>query len=152
MYTIRPATEHDQAAIKALIRKVGINPFGIKWHRFLIAANEADALVGCGQVKPHRDGSHELASIAVEEAWRKNGVGRAIIRELQDGHGRPLWLTCRSELIPFYEASGFIEITELGGMPPHFRRVKRFARLLLTLTRQKVCLAVMVCDADCAVT
>lgn len=148
MYDIRPATEHNQAAIMALIRRVGINPLGIKWQRFLVAVNEADELIGCGQVKSHRDGSHELASIAVEDAWRGQNVGRTLIVELQSVHGRPLWLTCRSELRCFYEASGFIEMTDLDRMPPYFRRLKRFARLIQTITRQKVRLAVMVWGAS----
>ena len=147
MYTIRPATRDDQAAIRALIRVVGINPLGIKWQRFLVAVDEADALIGCGQIKPHRDGSRELASIAVEEAWRSRGIGRTMIGELQEKHGPPLWLTCRSELTPFYEPSGFTEITDPDRMPPYFRRVKRFVRLLQKLTWRKVPLAVMLWDA-----
>jgi N-acetylglutamate synthase-like GNAT family acetyltransferase len=146
MYTIRPALEQDQAAIRSLIRKVGINPLGIRWQRFLIAVNGADALIGCGQVKTHGDGSLELASIAVKEAWREQGVGAAIIRDLQAAHRSTLWLTCRTELKPFYEASGFTEIPDLDRMPPYFRRVKRFAKLYKTLTRKKIGLAVMAYD------
>ena len=127
MYTIRPAIEQDQAATRSLIRRVGINPLGIKWQRFLIAVDEADGLVGCGQVKTHGDGSLELASIAVKEAWRRQGIGSAIIKDLLAGHRRRVWLTCRAELKPFYEASGFVEMADLEGMPPYFRRVKRFA-------------------------
>ena len=146
MYTIRPAMEQDQAAIRSLIRKVGINPLGIKWQRFLIAVNGADAFIGCGQVKTHGDGSLELASVAVEEAWRGQGIGSAIIRDLQATHHRGLWLTCRAELKPFYEASGFVEIRDPDRMPPYFRRVKRFAKLYQTLTRRRTGLAVMAYD------
>jgi GNAT superfamily N-acetyltransferase len=143
MVTIRPATQHDQAAINSLIRQVGINPLGVKWRRFLIGVNDAGALVGCGQVKPHRDGSRELASIAVEQAWRGQGIGKALVSELQRVHGPPVWLTCRSELRPFYSASGFVEITDPGKMPPYFRRVKRLAELVRILTLGKFRLAVM---------
>ena len=147
MYSIRRANEHDQAAIRSLIRQVGINPLRIKWQRFLIAVDEADDMIGCGQIKPHRDGSHELASIAVKEAWREQGIGKAIIRELQATHRDPLWLTCRSELRPFYEASGFVELTDSDRMPPYFRRVKRLARLVQSLTRREIRLTVMVGSA-----
>ena len=143
MYTIRPALEQDQAAIRSLIRRVGINPLGLKWQRFLVGVSEEDALVGCGQVKRHGDGSFELASIAVKETWRKQGIGTAITKDLQAAHRGTLWLTCRAELKPFYEASGFAEILDLEGMPPYFRRVKRFAKLYQRLTRQKIRLAVM---------
>jgi N-acetylglutamate synthase-like GNAT family acetyltransferase len=146
MYTIRPAREQDQAAIRSLIRRVGINPLGIRWQRFLIAVNGGDALIGCGQVKTHGDGSLELASIAVKEAWREQGIGTAIVRDLQAAHRSTLWLTCRAELKPFYEASGFAEILDREGMPPYFRRVKRFAKLYQSLTRQTIGLAVMAHD------
>jgi hypothetical protein len=35
--TYRPAQASDEAAIKALIRAVNINPMGLKWPRFLVA-------------------------------------------------------------------------------------------------------------------
>jgi N-acetylglutamate synthase-like GNAT family acetyltransferase len=146
MYTIRPALEHDQAEIRALIRKVGINPLGIRWQRFLIAVNGADALIACGQIRTHGDGSLELASIAVRAAWRGQGIGTAIIRDLKAAHRSTLWLTCRTELKPFYEASGFTEIPDLDRMPPYFRRVMRFAKLYQRVTRRKVGLAVMAYD------
>ena len=83
----------------------------------------------------------------LKEAQRKQGIGRTIVRELQDIHRPPLWLTCRSELRSFYEASGFVEIKGLDDMPPYFRRAKRFATLIQTLTRRKIRLAVMVYDS-----
>lgn len=143
-YTIRPAIQTDQAAINALIRQVGINPLGIKWQRFLVAIHEVDGLIGCGQIKPHRDGSFELASIAVQKAWRKQGVARAIISELQRVHGHPLWLMCRSELRIFYETCGYVEINDPKKMPPYFRRIKRFANFFGKLARRDFPLSVMV--------
>jgi N-acetylglutamate synthase-like GNAT family acetyltransferase len=148
MYTIRPAIKKDQAAIRALIRQAGINPMGIGWRRFLIAVNEGDELIGCGQVKPHRDGSLELASIAVEETWREQGIGRAIMTHLLDKYDPPLWLTCLSEMVPFYEKFGFVEIKEPEKMTPYFRFAKRFFRLYQLLTRRNIRLAVMVWKRD----
>ena len=54
--TYRPAQASDEAAIKALIRAVNINPIGLKWQRFMVAVDENGRLIGCGQIKPHRDG------------------------------------------------------------------------------------------------
>ena len=55
--TYRPAQASDEAAIKALIRTVNINPMGLKWQRFLVALDKNGQLIGCGQIKSHRDGS-----------------------------------------------------------------------------------------------
>ena len=109
-----------------------------------MAVDKQGRLIGCGQVKVHRDGSRELASIAVVREWRRRGIASAIIRELQEGYGRPLWLTCISSISPFYEPYGFVEISDLAQMPPYFRRAKRFFSLYLKLTRGKEQLAVMV--------
>jgi N-acetylglutamate synthase-like GNAT family acetyltransferase len=116
----------------------------LKWSRFIVAEHEHGQLAGCGQVKVHRDGSKELASIAVKKGWRRQGVASAIIRELQQVYGRPLWLTCIDRLAPFYEPYGFAEIADLDQMPPYFRRAKRFFNLYLKLSRGKGRLAVMV--------
>jgi predicted N-acetyltransferase YhbS len=141
---LRPAQKADQSLIKNLVRDAGINPFGLKWSRFIVAVDEEDRIVGCGQVKPHRDGSLELASIAVLKNWRIQGIARAIIREQQEAYGRPLWLTCVDHLVPFYELFGFGEIDDMSQMPLYFRSAKRFFTLYLKLTRAKGQLAVMV--------
>jgi GNAT superfamily N-acetyltransferase len=143
-YKLRPAGKDDQRPIRSLIRAAGINPLGLSWSRFIVAVDEQGQLVGCGQVKVHRDGSRELASIAVVRQWRRQGVASAIIRELQEGYGRPLWLTCIGRLVPFYEPYGFVEISDLEQMPSYFRRAKRFFNLYLKLRRATAQLAVMV--------
>lgn len=142
-FKIRPATAADQQAIKTLIRAVRINPLGLEWQHFLVAVDATGNLIGCGQVKPHRDGSRELASIAVVRAWRKQGVARAIIEQLMSQHAPPLWLTCTSNLIPFYEQFGFVEVTETAGLPPYFRRLRRLSHIFLRFARRQEYLAVM---------
>ena len=47
---LRPASEEDFPAIRALIRIVGINPTGLDWHRFVVAVTPDDEMIGCGQV------------------------------------------------------------------------------------------------------
>jgi N-acetylglutamate synthase-like GNAT family acetyltransferase len=125
--TLRPATMEDAGAIRRLILRVGINPRDLDWKRFLVAVEADGRLVGCGQVKPHRDGSHELASIAVRPAWRKRGVASELIRRLMDQAGPPLWLMCRSSLAGFYTRFGFARIEDASRMPTYFRRVHRLA-------------------------
>lgn len=141
--TIRPATAEDDAAIKALICSVQINPLGLDWRRFRVAVDANGRLLACGQIKEHGDGSHELASIAVEKAWRGQGLARAIIESLLADHTGPLWLTCVNRLTPLYEKFGFVEVTAVDDMPPYFRRVVRLFRIFQFFRRSDDYLAVM---------
>ena len=135
-FTLRPATQNDEAAIKALIKEVNINPLGLKWQRFWVAEDADGQLIGCGQIKPHNDQSHELASIAVKRPWRNQGVAKAIIEHLMTQQGSPLWLTCRSGLIDFYEPFGFTHITDLAEMPAYYKRVSRLFHLYKLFARK----------------
>jgi N-acetylglutamate synthase-like GNAT family acetyltransferase len=120
--TIRKATEKDSATIRNLIWRVGINPFGLHWKRFLVAETAQGKFVGCGQIKPHGDGSLELASIAVQPELQEQGIGRMIIERLLAENGLPLYLTCREEMGSYYEKFGF-QIIQPHEMPPYFRRI-----------------------------
>ena len=107
-FSIRTAGKDDFPAIRALIHAVQINPIGLDWHRFLIAVTPENEMIGCGQIKPHTDGSRELASIAVQEQARGQGVARAIIEELLVREPtRPLYLMCRTRLGSLYAKFGF---------------------------------------------
>jgi N-acetylglutamate synthase-like GNAT family acetyltransferase len=128
---LRPATVKDSAAIHKLIHSVGINPMALDWRRFTIATDENGEMLGCGQIKPHGDGTYELASLAVWPRFQGQGVGRAIILHLLADAPSPLYLTCRAQLRPYYEAFGFQSLVETQ-MPPYFRRLWRIAS---TVTR-----------------
>ncbi len=143
LFPIIPATAADQQAISQLIRKVGINPFGLKWKNFLVIKDEAGQIIACGQLKPHNDGSIELASIAVEETYRKQGIAKRIIEALIDKQKKPLFLMCEVELAGFYEQFGFKQETLGSDLPPYFRRIFRVASLFQKLTRTSQKLAVM---------
>lgn len=122
---IRRATAADQRAIRALVWGSGINPLGLAWQRFVVA-EAGGAVVGTGQIKPHRDGSRELASIAVAPARRGEGLAGAIIRALQRGAGPPLYLTCAGRMAGFYPRFGFRALAP-AEMPPGLRRRHRLA-------------------------
>lgn len=87
--------------------------------------HEHGVRIGCAQVKSHKDGSLELASVAVVPLYRHQGVAETMIREILKDHNSPIYLTCRSSLVSFYERFGFTELFELETMPAYFRRVKR---------------------------
>lgn len=144
---MRSAAANDFHAIRALIRTAQINPTGLDWRRFVVAVDQQGKVIGCGQVKPHRDRqagqAHELASIAVTLDWRERGVGSAIIERLIVAYSGPLYLTCRASLEPFYARFGFHAITG-DGMPPYFQRVRRVATRLRKMGIMKEELLVMV--------
>lgn len=142
--TYRPATKEDQKAIKSLIRAVQINPIGLKWQQFIVAVGEDGRLIGCGQIKPHWGGSRELASIAVQKEWRRQGIAANIIQQLLADAPSPVWLTCMNKLVPFYEQFGFLEVTDGRIMPLYFRLAHSFFSLFQRFTRLPGYLAIMV--------
>ncbi|HET7467054.1 MAG TPA: GNAT family N-acetyltransferase, partial [Candidatus Dormibacteraeota bacterium] len=89
---LRAAADRDQATIRRIVRAAGINPTSLQWQRFIVA-EERGEIVGVGQVKPHRDGTRELASIAVVPERQGRGLGSEIINALiAREHGEVLHL------------------------------------------------------------
>lgn len=132
--TLRPALETDAPSIRDLIHHVGINPLDLDWRHFVVAENADGSFIGCAQLKPHRDGSLELASLAVEDEYHRQGVARALIEHLLAHSPRPLYLMCRPVLVPFYEKFGF-RVCGTETMPPYFRRIRSLVQALVVLKR-----------------
>jgi N-acetylglutamate synthase-like GNAT family acetyltransferase len=129
-------------AIRKLIRETHINPLDLNWQRFIVAVNGDPLLIGTGQIKAHRDGSRELASIAVRSGYRRQGIARAIIELLLDEYPGNLYLTCREHLGKFYARFGF-QVVESPEMPPYFRQAFRFVNLFKRIGIMKEGLLVM---------
>jgi N-acetylglutamate synthase-like GNAT family acetyltransferase len=108
-FSLRPARETESAQIKELIHSVGINPMDLDWKRFIVAVNDRDEMIGCGQIKPHGKDILELASLAVYPEHRGKGVARAMLKYLLKDSPRPLYLMCESSVGPLYEKFGFRE-------------------------------------------
>lgn len=152
---LRPATAADQPTITAIIHAANINPLGLNWERFLLAEVDGQ-IVGTGQIKPHGDGSLELASIAVIPTWQGEGIGSLIIHTLIDQHTQssnaPLYLTCEGRLESYYDRFGFRRIGR-AEMPPYFRRIARIAGIFIGLGRifhpnNRMYLVVMCLDSN----
>jgi N-acetylglutamate synthase-like GNAT family acetyltransferase len=126
----------ESAAIKDLIHSAGINPMDLDWRRFIVAVDGRDQIIATGQIKPHgaKADIHELASIAVVPDYRRQGLARAIIEFLLKDSPRPLYLTCRSKLEPFYEKFGFRAIA-YDEMPRYYQRLAKLLGLLSTVAR-----------------
>ncbi|HEV2034208.1 MAG TPA: GNAT family N-acetyltransferase [Candidatus Dormibacteraeota bacterium] len=128
--SIRSATQADQATIRRLVREANINPMSLDWPNFVVA-EEDGMIVGVGQVKTHRDGSRELASIAVVPARQGQGIARALIETLLAREpGVVLYLTCRRELEGLYQRFGFRTLKR-AEYPPYFRRMIPMINLVM---------------------
>jgi N-acetylglutamate synthase-like GNAT family acetyltransferase len=143
--TIHTANPDDQFAITMIVRAAWLFPRALDWQRFLLARWGQD-IIGVGQVKPHSDGSRELASLAVVPEWQGNGVGGALIRALLSRETGPLHLMCDDSREHYYERFGFKRL-DRGAMPPYFRRFMLIAPLLRLLSLNRLRLIVMGRDA-----
>lgn len=144
-FSLRAAAESDQPTIDSVVRAAQINPSDLKWPNFIVAESEGQ-IVGVGQVKQHRDGSRELASIAVRPGYKRQGVGSAICRALVEREKGRLHLMCRDKLEAYYTRFGFRRV-EPDGTTPYFRRIHRLASVLTPLVMRQVKLIVMTRDS-----
>jgi N-acetylglutamate synthase-like GNAT family acetyltransferase len=142
MISIRAAREAEAGQIRDLIYLVGINPVGLDWKRFVVAVNDQDEMIGCGQLKPHGPEVLELASIAVYPEHQGKGVARAIIEHLLKDSPRPLYLMCQSSLGTLYEKFGFRGIS-YEEMPRYFQRISKVVGLVTTLAQREERLLIM---------
>jgi N-acetylglutamate synthase-like GNAT family acetyltransferase len=140
--SLRPATQADANTIRHIISQVRINPLALDWHRFILPIDSNGKVTGCGQVKPHSDGSIELASIAVLLEWRNKGVARQVIEYLLEQHPGRIYLTCQSQLGPMYQKFGF-QVIQTAEMTPYFKRINRIVTWIGKLTRQPRSMLVM---------
>jgi len=141
-FRVQQARAQDQGPIRSLVWGAKLNPLNLNWERFVVAVDATDKVIGCGQVKVHSDGSHELASLVVASAWRRRGVARHIIERLLMQNPRTLYLMCRSGLGSFYIRFNFRAIEE-AQMPVYFLRISRVFRWLRKLRVSNQSLLVM---------
>lgn len=121
---IRKAIRSDQSEILKLVRSENLNPMKIKWKNFIVAESKEDGIKAIGQLKEHRDGSIELASLVVKTEFRGQGLARKLIEILTEGCVEPVYLMCRSGLGDFYQRFGFNAISE-EDMPRYFKRISK---------------------------
>jgi len=141
-YSLCPATAADQPVIKKLVRESNLNPLDLDWRHFTVAQSDAGEVVAIDQIKTHRDGMPELASVVVQPDHRGKGLARAIIERLLASHSGDLYLMCASSLGPLYQKFGFRPIEE-PEMPRYFRRIKKLAGLAEWLRRDGESLLIM---------
>ena len=105
----RHATELDQQAIRALVHSERLNPIGINWPNFLVAA-VGDRIVGAAQIRKHSDGSRELGSLVVAKDARGHGIASRMIDTLLSEEREPIWLITTEPYVGAYARWGFQQI------------------------------------------
>ena len=130
--TLRPALAAELPRITQLILKNNLNPLGLDWQSFTVAANQENQLVGCGQIKKHA-GLEELASLVVVDEWQGRGISKLLMDALIEQGKRPLWLMCESPLTRFYQQYDFVEVTNPAKLPSYFQSVYWISRVPLGL-------------------
>jgi N-acetylglutamate synthase-like GNAT family acetyltransferase len=145
--TLRAARKADQPGIRSLVWGSRLNPTNLNWRRFIVGVDSSGVLIACAQIKTHRDGSHELASLVVSPDHRGQGIGRFVLEHLIRNHVGDLYLMCRSSLGVFYRKFGFQLVTETL-MPPYFRRLSRLSSLAEFLREEGESLLIMHLDVD----
>ena len=143
MYSIRSAQAGDSTRIAALVRSARINPTGLDWHRFVVATDAQGAVIACCQIKPHRDGSRELASLVIDQDYRGQGIARSLVEHLTKLNEGPLYLMCRASLGRFYERFGFQAVTDPNDMPRYFQRISKLASVAEILRKEGETLLIM---------
>ncbi len=116
---MRSARAGDQRTIRAIVREARLYPLGLHWSHFLVVEQEGQIL-GVGQVRPHGNGSRELASIAVRPEHRGQGIGDRLVQALLAREPGPIYLICADERMSFYRRFGFCEISARES-PPSLR-------------------------------
>ncbi len=113
----------------------------LDWRRFLVAEAKG-RIIATGQIKPHSDGSRELASIAVVPDHQGRGVGSAIVYALLARSSGVLYLTCTQWNVGYYERFGFRRIGR-AEMTPYFKCLSCLVSVILTVLRRPERLNVM---------
>jgi amino-acid N-acetyltransferase len=128
---IRRATVCDQAAIDRLVRRAGLNPRALDWRAFVIA--EADHhIVGVAQVRRHRDGTRELASLVVEAEDRGRGIAARMIDALLAGEAQPVFTLWDRRYAEHFTRWGFQPIPA-ADLPKSLKRQLRVGQVVTAI-------------------
>ena len=118
--TMRTACEADTEVIRDLLERSGLPTSDLNTARpeFLIASREGE-IIGIGALERF-GGAALLRSVAVATQWRRSGVGRFIVAELERraraaGVGELILLTLTAR--DFFERLGY-GAKERGQVPP----------------------------------
>jgi N-acetylglutamate synthase-like GNAT family acetyltransferase len=97
----------------------------------VIACDDVGKVIGTGRANFNSADDVQIRSMAVEEQFRHQGIGRMILSVLEDNvkklGARRIIIDSRDSAVRFYESNGFVVIKEsylLYGKISHFTMVK----------------------------
>ena len=91
--------------------------------QFVVAESEGGTILGCGRLRPYPEFC-ELASLAVDQDRRTNGVGRAIVGRLLELFPGNVYLICEDHVMNFFSRFGFrpVPVEDMpAGLEPKWR-------------------------------
>ena len=106
---IRRAIELDQIEIRKLVHSERLNPNGLDWPNFIVAAAD-NRIVGAVQMRSNADGSRELGSLVVRSEHRGCGVAGRMIDALLSRHDGEVWMVTSAPYADAYARWGFRRI------------------------------------------
>lgn len=105
--------------IDELIAAVDGDRADLGTEQFVVAKSEDARILGCGRLRPYPEFC-EIASMAVAEDVRANGIGRAIVSRLLEQYSGTIYLICEDEVVEFFRRFEF-ELTPEAEMPSGLR-------------------------------
>tara|TARA_B100000378_G_C17944910_1_gene378035 strand:+ start:214 stop:630 length:417 start_codon:yes stop_codon:yes gene_type:complete len=119
VWEIEAAKAADLPEIDELIAAVKGDRADLGAEQFVVAKSEDARILGCGRLRPYPDFC-EIASMAVADDVRANGIGRAIISRLLERYAGTIYLICEDEVVEFFRRFEFELILE-AEMPTGLR-------------------------------
>lgn len=116
---IENATKNDTWDVLKLIATEKLNPIALNMNNFIVARDKepvSGQVVGAGQLKYIGNDAYELSSIVVDDSYRGQGIGGAIVRQILDAkvpdtmHAQIFLLTVEDRQ-GFYARFGFQKAT-----------------------------------------
>ena len=92
--------------IDELIAAVDGDRADLGTEQFVVAKSEDARILGCGRLRPYPEFC-EIASMAVAEDVRANGIGRAIVSRLLEQYSGTIYLICEDEVVEFFRRFDF---------------------------------------------
>lgn len=107
-YPIIPCTEYYFEKVKAGIEEMRLDNRGLDYRQFLITINSNNEWMGFGRIREYKDCA-EVCSVGVLEAFRKQGIGKSIVKKLiqlfRSNNEKPIYVVT---IIPdFFEKLNF---------------------------------------------
>jgi amino-acid N-acetyltransferase len=128
---VRRARPDDQAVITAMVRRARLNPAGLHWEQFVVGERDGRA-VGVAQLRRHRDGTVELASLVVEPGAREHGIATQLVDALLASEMAAVYALIDRRFVDHFARWGFRQVGP-SELPRSVSRTYVIGRAVTTL-------------------